>query len=704
MQPSDRPKRDRSPPPHIYGPPIPEAFQSWSTPAAGMTADSEDCTTLMGIAGCGPDTAQRLLLKHGSVEKAVNAFYDGDTGENAPLTVRLNAPSTRSQDTPRGGESSYFNNQSKSPIDLTVDDDEQMAQAIKASLEGTNLDGTSSELVPSQRAPDPNWAMVPSNVEVSKNNAEAFSQDDQTLSRAIEASLNTSYGDFAADEYEVPPLEKQVRIGKRPVALRPAVPTMTYAALILQGLFFVPQFRQRLADWHPYVPEGRDETPVPTSGDEHLLWLLVEVCTTMDMGLLSELNVDSHLLAFDTRPWGSAIERVGDLSSAFFQKVALIAEELFKRQWEDSGLDPRHRPRIFQFSHSTMESDPVTRAPLYRETDNCIVKVDLGVDPPLASLLEEGAPDTHAPLELLSVLSTQLSKPLYTDAPLNVDQMPPQDVICAPSETVAFHLVQSSARARPVRYGKSIYLDPFLRENAILSRERRWLQRKMQLEISSLRTRREALVRFKGKDVLKDLRASIHYYAEVADAKGDPVRQATIERTRAKLQAILEKIEAQTKDIDAQISQLQIDAAAVMDIPELQRLRYDLRVVFVHDGLFGRKHLYSYVQDQGKWWKTVDSLVDEVSEETVLNDQSGIHLGAGPYLLLYSRALPDADGPPPRLPWPEGLKQGIKRNNLTFMSQLPPEVAENMSPMSSPPTSPIELEPPSDVLMGSDSM
>ena len=34
--------------------------------------------------------------------------------------------------------------------------------------------------------------------------------------------------------------------------------------------------------------------------------------------------------------------------------------------------------------------------------------------------------------------------------------------------------------------------------------------------------------------------------------------------------------------------------------------QYDLRVVLVHDGLYGRNHLYSYIKHKGQWWKTVD--------------------------------------------------------------------------------------------------
>lgn len=43
-------------------------------------------------------------------------------------------------------------------------------------------------------------------------------------------------------------------------------------------------------------------------------------------------------------------------------------------------------------------------------------------------------------------------------------------------------------------------------------------------------------------------------------------------------------------------------------------LQYDLRVVFMHDGLYGRKHLYSYVHDKSCWWKIADSLIQKVTE------------------------------------------------------------------------------------------
>ena len=35
-------------------------------------------------------------------------------------------------------------------------------------------------------------------------------------------------------------------------------------------------------------------------------------------------------------------------------------------------------------------------------------------------------------------------------------------------------------------------------------------------------------------------------------------------------------------------------------------MQYDLRFVLVHDGLYGRNHLYSYIKQKGHWWKTLD--------------------------------------------------------------------------------------------------
>ena len=42
--------------------------------------------------------------------------------------------------------------------------------------------------------------------------------------------------------------------------------TMVYAASILQGLFYVPQVRQRMASWRPPIPTNEEEVAPPMNG------------------------------------------------------------------------------------------------------------------------------------------------------------------------------------------------------------------------------------------------------------------------------------------------------------------------------------------------------------------------------------------------------------------------------------------------------
>lgn len=51
-----------------------------------------------------------------------------------------------------------------------------------------------------------------------------------------------------------------------PVVLRPSMHTMVYAASILQGLFYVPQVRVRMASWRPPIPTNEVEVAPPMNG------------------------------------------------------------------------------------------------------------------------------------------------------------------------------------------------------------------------------------------------------------------------------------------------------------------------------------------------------------------------------------------------------------------------------------------------------
>ena len=106
-----------------------------------------------------------------------------------------------------------------------------------------------------------------------------MSQDDQAMSRAIEASLSSTMGE---DTYHELPLVDRVRVGDSyvclfrdvntpdpspsPVALRPTLSSLAYAALILHGLFFVPQFRNTVARWLPHPSSDEIDIDLPRTG------------------------------------------------------------------------------------------------------------------------------------------------------------------------------------------------------------------------------------------------------------------------------------------------------------------------------------------------------------------------------------------------------------------------------------------------------
>jgi hypothetical protein len=162
----------------------------------------------------------------------------------------------------------------------------------------------------------------------------SVSHDDRSLSRAIEESLSSSYNDSAIEAYENMPLEHSVREGGRPVALRPTLATLTYAALNIQSLFAVPQVRESIASWRPLAPI--DTAATGSSGGQGMsfyrgymhstffvglspctelnLWPLVELFTNLDMAQLSAFVADGSLELLKPEPWSSAIELPGELS------------------------------------------------------------------------------------------------------------------------------------------------------------------------------------------------------------------------------------------------------------------------------------------------------------------------------------------------------------------------------------------------------
>ncbi|KAI0357849.1 hypothetical protein OH77DRAFT_1583695 [Trametes cingulata] len=650
-------------------------------------ADIETLNAMMG-GSLDPAHALRLLRKHkNNLEKAASALLEGDNGED-DTGPYADMPNLEPLDAPTVGPRTPPRTSSLPVIDLTKDDDDnELARALQASLEDQP-----TTFGPSNRAPDPNWAMVPSNAEVGAPSG--MSQDEQAMSRAIEASL--SYN-ITEDIFEELPLEERVRKGDTPIALRPTASGLAYAALILHGLFFVPQVRNAIAEWLPKPDHGGDEanlteiTP-PTTGPAYQVWTLLELFANMDLARLSELCVDAAMNAFAAEPWSSPAERPGDVSSrkpCFYERLASVVEHTLHQNNIGNPESTQHRLFSLQYGRHDAEPDDASRDNL------CCVKVSVGLNPDandlVSSLAAELAPDPD------KVASAK------------------RQVILEPSEVIAFQLIRDAAppsydaavgrrSERAIfKFPKSVYLDQFMKESYELANEKRGAQRKLLQDVKELETKKKNLLHYNDKDTLADLQSCLYYYQNVAESNDDPKRSEELQENQQKLARIIERIQDEAKDIDSTIARLKTEANGMLDCPELQKHQYDLRAVIVHDGLFGRSHLYSYVKCKGKWWKTMDYMVTEVPEDTVLNDPAGLHLGAGPYFLLCSRTMSQEEEDA-RAPWPDNIKDSVKHNNRIFFQQLPPEVASQVVDPNSPPSSPYIAPTPSEHTIESDTV
>ncbi|KAJ7594362.1 hypothetical protein C8J56DRAFT_926565 [Mycena floridula] len=512
-------------------------------------------------------------------------------------------------------------------IDLTQDDSE-LDRAIAISL-GDSSSSTAVQFGPSDRPPHENWQLVPTNAQTT------LSPEDESLKQAIRASLE----DFTSDD-DIS-LEKSVREQGRPIALRAELATNAYAALVIQALFHVPQVRYWASKMQPDPPDSSS----PNSSMHKLL----EIFTNLDLAQISTL-LDSELIpALDVKPQNSS-DHPGQLASDLYTQLARLLDDQVR-----STAPPR--TRLFHYSVGRPKMN-------HRSTEEgCIVDIEMSHESNLGRN------------ELVSRLSSKLTAHRLTDF---------RDAIIEPSEVVAFnlkppHRVLSNPVPEPMTYPRVIYMDQFLASNMDIALAKSHQEKTMNQEIQQLNERKTALVSFKGRDTLKDLEASISYYESLAAGREQPSRAAALDRSLEKLKGTLSDLKEQVLKVDQRISQLQVDVESLFNCPELQLHPYELRAVLLYTGVSGRKNIYSYVQDQGVWWKTVDHTVSEVSEDHVLSDATGLPLGAGPYMLIYSRQLIQEELSTP-LTWPTVFTDIVEMHNRQFLSTLPQQVLEKFRP------------------------
>ncbi|PPQ99320.1 hypothetical protein CVT24_009188 [Panaeolus cyanescens] len=627
--------------------------------------EQEHVDHLASIIQVSPELARKALRKHkGDMEKAADALLAGFTGDeptanwdkqrrNTPEPSSSNAVTVHVPTLPPVSNNTPV--ASNNVIDLTGEDD--MTRALQMSIEDSTHSGTM--FGPSDRAPNPDWQMD----QITSDGA--ISSEDKSLSDAIQASLAS----IQDSDMDTLPAVPAMREPGRPIALRAESPGLAYAALVLQALFFVPQVRSAVANLRvPHV-----DVTMPLEHPDRAMVNLIELYTNLDLATLAWLVDESVLPSLHITPL-SPQHNLGESSGDVVNALGSLIEDHTKAQLPE-GEDP---DRLFSFKHGRVTIYNDGRGPVFETPKETGMVVNIS----------SGQPDSAN--DLISAITQCLSS--YTE------EASMHEVIITPSEVIGFNLRRgarssvSKSSLDPFSYPKTLYLDRFMFDSLQLTTEKHEQERRLNEKIQDLMRTRRTLVTNNNRDAMKDLKSSIYYFEHAALSDGDPVRQASIQRTLAELQTILTTIQGKVEgkslltlkqmhlltdglsEIDHQLEQYQADVAKIYDCPELQNFRYDLRAVLFHTGLPGRKQIYSYVQDiEGTWWKTTDHEVTEVPEETVLNDPTGLHLGAGPYLLLYSRHMSDEMLHEP-LVWPSSFSEAVTENNNKFFAMMHPEL------------------------------
>ncbi|CUA67237.1 hypothetical protein RSOLAG22IIIB_07293 [Rhizoctonia solani] len=581
------------------------------------------------------DQIANLLKRHnGNMDIVASSLLDGNFG--AP-TVTLTEPEERGRSMtkpalpPRRKNTSPVDN-SKAIVPFTGGkppqydemEDDDMKKALALSMEDQGpppLEPLPEEYGPYQ--------------DVRKyDNRNLDSGTDHALRQALEASLNDGKNNLAADQYvERPAQERGREKDGRPVAFRSSDQNSIFAPPVFQALMALPQLRERLKHLpSQFTPKGDEEIKEKLE----LAWHDAQL--TREMICHAECTQQAYI---DIKPW------TGEWTDTRFTHSPVEAASSFLERLAKNLNLALHSPST----------------PLFLPT----------ID---GESLEYDVPKTPLPPQ---VEVTKPDNQMYYVLPLTMGVLSPAndnliDILeCHTSgdeigfvretlpDILAFKLARSHSGGK-FGFPARLWFDRWVMdkrefvEGKIKTREKEIEEQVKEMESGSLK-----LKKCEGRDTLADLQTCIRHFEHTATDGGDPKRRARNENTLQKLKSILKDIEDKLAEHATKTEELNNERSKLWD--------YDLQAVVIHDGLLGRTHMFSYVRHNGKWWKVVDDDVTESSEEAVLGDSSGVHLGSGVFITIYSKPTEEKESP-----WPRKIRIKSRKLDEEFRTSLPPTV------------------------------
>ncbi|KAJ3746538.1 hypothetical protein DFH05DRAFT_1485581 [Lentinula detonsa] len=500
-------------------------------------------------------------------------------------------------------------------------------------MQDTGSSSTSKALVPIIKTPSArhNTPDIPNLIDLTRDDDRMAVDDDDDLEmkRALELSMEGIQEGFSVyaeerersgtrdkemvmenDDEQVEDFEELIRKDGRPISLLSPTPETSYAVLLLQALFHVPQVRNRLAN----VPISS----LPVDSD---LSLIIELFGNLDLAKLARLDCDGVCKALNIWPL-TATATISDATKDLYEVLAGIFEAAVASQTDTP---------LLTFTSAQVSIDPSQREKPQVGLMSNHTYVALDPSPP-----SNGPPGEPIGNDLVTRLARDLSKPVL-DIPSGPSGST-DTVISTPSDVVAFVLTSPdpslvSSTSPPVSfavplhnasssstppssrfsYPSSLYIDPFLLSNFPLVHSKRMERERLSKELGDHEEVRRKLI---GKEyastsststsasaptseslnhnsqdqgVLPSIRSTLYYYEHVANRSegedgtemGAMERKRTVEEVEKSLRATLEGIEKTLKDLDAKISAAKAQMTTLFEEEELKKHQYDLRAVLM---------------------------------------------------------------------------------------------------------------------------
>ncbi|GAA5839051.1 hypothetical protein JCM9279_002577 [Rhodotorula babjevae] len=250
----------------------------------------------------------------------------------------------------------------------------------------------------------------------------------------------------------------------------------------------------------------------------------------------------------------------------------------------------------------------------------------------------------------------------------------------------AHHDAKRVFRATPTGH-EDVWLDRYWVKNRVRVAAARAEQAQLEKERDELRRTRDEVARTdEGKDARAVVRGTVEYLRR-ATAEGDDEREARQGRLREQWEKLAEELDAVIESYDSDLAALDSRSKAIFDDDDLHRVGpYRLVALLMRNGLNGRGTSWSVVRgDDGRWWKIVDLVREEVKLEDALGDRAGLMMDAGTTFLFYQKM--DEVEP---VEVPAHLQRAVARDNHEFAASLPSSCASLVESWQLPPLSSLE--------------